>query len=184
MSPPGSTSSPRIISVIQGEYAVSGETGAAMSTVLGSCVAACLYDPVKQVGGMNHFLLPEAKSGDSQNVKYGAYLMELLINDLLKMGAQRHRLKVKLAGGAKMSKFLGDVGEKNIAFVRKYLSNEGLPVQWQSLGGLQARRIHFFPATGDLTEKFVQNDAQIDKAPARPADRTRTRTRPAGVELF
>lgn len=174
--------SPKIISVIQGEYAVSAEPGAAMSTVLGSCIAACLYDPVRQVGGMNHFLLPEARTGASQNVKYGAYLMELLINDLLKMGAQRSQLRVKLAGGGKMSKFLSDVGEKNIAFVNKYLANEGLPVEWRSVGGTQARRIHFYPTTGRLDEKSVRNDDQIDQAPAAAIP---ARRKPdAGVELF
>ncbi|MEL6570636.1 MAG: chemotaxis protein CheD [Pseudomonadota bacterium] len=182
MSSLASTAPKKVISVIQGEYSVSGEDGAAMSTVLGSCIAACLYDPVQRVGGMNHFLLPEARSGDSQNVKYGAYLMELLINDLLKMGAQRHRLRVKLAGGGKMSQFLGDVGEKNIAFVNRYLANEGLPVEWSSLGGTQARRIHFYPTTGQLLEKFVRNDAQIDQAPA--TSRTRARPQRPDVELF
>ncbi len=182
MSPLTSAAPGKVISVIQGEYAVSKEDGAAMSTVLGSCIAACLYDPVQRVGGMNHFLLPEARTGDSQNVKYGAYLMELLINDLLKMGAQRSRLRVKLAGGGKMSQFLGDVGAKNIAFVKKYLANEGLPVEWSSLGGTQARRIHFYPTTGQLVEKFVQNDAQIDKAP--PPSRQRPTQRSQDVELF
>lgn len=174
--------STKVISVIQGEYAVSADPNASMSTVLGSCVAACLYDPVQKVGGMNHFLLPEARTGDGQNVKYGAYLMELLINDLLKMGAQRHRLRVKLAGGGKMSKFLSDVGEKNIAFVNRYLANEGLPVDWKSLGGTQARRIHFSPTTGQLTEKFVQAAADLDKPAARPAPRVRKPA--ADVELF
>lgn len=169
----------KIVSVIQGEYAVSSDPHVAMSTVLGSCIAACIFDPVKRVGGMNHFLLPEARSGDGQNVKYGAFLMELLINDLLKHGAERHRMKVKLVGGAQMSKFLGDIGQKNIAFARRYLESEGMPVEWESLGGLQARRIHFFPTTGVLQEKFVMNDSDVDK-PVRP----RRRRPDAGVELF
>ncbi len=172
----------KVISVIQGEFAVSADPTACMSTVLGSCIAACLYDPTNKVGGMNHFLLPEARNGDSQHVKYGAHLMELLINDLLKMGAQRDRLRVKLAGGGKMSQFLGSVGEKNIEFVQKYLANEGIPIDWQSLGGRQARRIHFYPTTGRLTEKFVQAPKGIEasekgaRAPRRPAS--------SGVELF
>ncbi len=171
---------PQIISVIQGEYAVSDQPNVTMSTVLGSCIAACLYDQNRRVGGMNHFLLPEAKTGDGQNVKYGAYLMELLINDLLKMGAQRHHLRAKLVGGGKMSQLLGDVGAKNIEFGRRYLINEGIPIDWESMGGVQARRVHFYPTTGELKEKFVQNDAQIDK----PAVVARRPKRQSNVELF
>lgn len=170
----------QIISVIQGEFAVSDKPDAVMSTVLGSCIAACLYDLDRGVGGMNHFLLPEAQTGPGQNVKYGAYLMELLINNLLKKGAERRRLRAKLAGGARMSRFLSGVGSQNIDFARRYLQNEGIPVDWESLGGAQARRIHFYPATGQLTEKFVQNDGQIDAAPPRPL---RDRQKP-DIELF
>jgi chemotaxis protein CheD len=151
-----------------------------MTTVLGSCIAACLYDRHRGVGGMNHFLLPEAQTGDGQNVKYGAYLMELLINDLLKMGAQRHHLRAKLVGGGKMSRLLGDVGAKNAAFGHRYLESEGIPVDWESLGGVRARRVHFYPVTGELRERFVQSDAQID-TPARGARRPR---RTSNVELF
>lgn len=170
----------RVVSVIQGEFAVSDDPNVTMSTVLGSCIAACVYDLEQGVGGMNHFLLPEAQTGQSKDVKYGAYLMELLINNLLKKGAQRHRLKAKLAGGAKMSKFLGDVGTQNISFGRRYLSNEGIPVEWESLGGFQARRIHFSPTTGQLTERFVDNDPQIDQPVAKP----RRPAPKADVELF
>ena len=170
----------QIISVIQGEYAVSDQPDAVMTTVLGSCISACLYDPVRQVGGMNHFLLPEAQSGSGKDVKYGAYLMELLINTLLKKGAARQRLRAKLAGGAQMSRFLSGVGSQNIDFALRYLQNEGIAVDWQSLGGGQARRIHFVPTTGQLSEKFVRNDDQIDA----PRDRIpRTRIKP-DIELF
>ena len=158
----------KIVSVIQGEFAVSANPDVAMSTVLGSCIAACVYDPVNLVGGMNHFLLPEAQNGDGQNVKYGAFLMELLINDLLKIGAQRQNLRAKLIGGAKMSQFLGDIGAKNTQFARRYLHNEGIPVDWESLGGGRARRVHFYPTTGKVVEKFVENDVPIEKAQTPP----------------
>jgi len=168
-----------MISVIQGEYAVSEKPDAVMSTVLGSCIAACLFDPERRIGGMNHFLLPEAASGPGQNVKYGAYLMELLINELLKMGADRKRLRAKLLGGGKMSSLLNGVGEKNISFARRYLQREGIPVDWESLGGTQARRVHFYPASGRVTEKFVENDVpdEVIKPVRRPA-------RQSDVELF
>ena len=147
-----------IISVIQGEFAVSQKPNAVMSTVLGSCIGACLFDPEAGIGGMNHFLLPEAKTGDGQNVKFGAYLMELLINRLLRAGAARNRLQAKLAGGGKMNQHLKGVGEQNIAFARRYLENESIPIVWESLGGIRARRINFVPTTGVLEERFVAND--------------------------
>lgn len=170
--------SAEIINVIQGEYAVSSKPGVAMSTILGSCIAACLYDKQAGVGGMNHFLLPEAAKGPGQNVKYGAYLMELLINDLLKKGADRTRLRAKLLGGGKMNKFLGDVGAKNIEFGRRYLANEGIKVEWESVGGQQARRVHFYPTTGRITEKFVMNDT------AKETLTPRRRPVSSDVELF
>ncbi len=170
----------KIVSVIQGEYAVSDNPSVVMSTVLGSCIAACLYDKERGIGGMNHFLLPQAATGRVQDVKYGAYLMELLINNLLKKGAQRHLLRAKLSGGAKLNNFSGNVGMQNVEFARKYLGNEGIPIEWESLGGMQARRIHFNPVGGRLTERFVQSDSKIDESP-------RAERRPvpkADVELF
>lgn len=168
-----------MISVIQGEYAVSQQPDAVMTTVLGSCIAACLYDPIIKVGGMNHFLLPEATTGPAQNVKYGAYLMELLINEMLKIGADRTRLRAKLAGGAKMNSMLNGVGDKNIAFAKRYLLSEGIPIEWESLGGAQARRVHFYPISGRITEKFVANDLPIEAPRA-----VKRQERRQDVELF
>ena len=92
------------VHIIQGEYKVVSDPDVVLSTILGSCVAACLRDPVAGVGGMNHFLLPgsgNASLGGGDATRYGVHLMELLINGLLKKGARRDRLEAKVFGGAK-----------------------------------------------------------------------------------
>lgn len=125
-----------------------------ISTLLGSCVAACIYDPLRAIGGMNHFLLPDAGPGDafgepvSTSNRYGVFAMESLINALLARGASRSRLKVKLFGGGRILTQLSDVGRRNIDFVRRFVAVEGLPIAAEDLGGDQARRILMYPATG------------------------------------
>ena len=90
--------------VVQGEFAVTEDPDVMMGTILGSCVSACMRDPVAGVGGMNHFLLPgerETTDGGPQSMRYGVQSMELLLNALYRMGARRERLEVKLFGGAR-----------------------------------------------------------------------------------
>lgn len=147
--------SDRIVAVVQGEYRISREASDVMSTVLGSCVAACIFDVDSKIGGLNHFLLPGDSRGGSAELKYGSMAMELLINELLKAGARRSSMKVKLYGGARISAGLSDIGAKNIEFARNYVRREGFPVVDESLGGNQARRIHFRPTTGDVKLNLV-----------------------------
>lgn len=125
-----------------------------IGTLLGSCVAACIHDPVRGIGGMNHFLLPDAGPQDefaavvSSGARYGAFAMESLINALLSRGASRQRLQVKLFGGARVLARLSDVGARNIEFVRRYVATEGLTVVGADLGGEQPRKLLMYPATG------------------------------------
>ncbi|HEX6993050.1 MAG TPA: chemoreceptor glutamine deamidase CheD [Gammaproteobacteria bacterium] len=125
-----------------------------ISTLLGSCVAACIYDPLRAIGGMNHFLLPDGGPGDrdgapiSSSNRYGVFAMESLINALLARGASKARLKVKLFGGGRILSRLSDVGARNIEFVRRFVETERLPIEAEDLGGEQARRVLMFPATG------------------------------------
>ena len=110
------------VHVTQGESHVTTDPQVVMTTVLGSCIAACIRDPQAGVGGMNHFLLPDAGDGRGGDaVRYGAYAMELLINDLLKKGARRERLEAKIFGGAKLFDGLSDVGASNSAFAERFL---------------------------------------------------------------
>ena len=122
----------------------------ALVTLLGSCVAACLYDPALQLGGMNHFMLPGGDINDATSARYGVNAMELLINDLLKRGARRQRLQAKVFGGGNvLSGFHSDpIGTRNANFVQAYLAAEGIPVVASDLGDNQARKVCFFVQSG------------------------------------
>ncbi|KAK0331538.1 hypothetical protein LTR94_028535, partial [Friedmanniomyces endolithicus] len=119
----------RRLHVGQGEHRVTDDPHVVLSTILGSCVSMCLRDPVARVGGMNHFLLPEASSADvgaEASRRYGAYAMELLINEVLKAGGRRDRLEAKLFGGGRMFDGLRDVGRANADFAERFLRDEGI----------------------------------------------------------
>jgi chemotaxis protein CheD len=145
--------------VVQGTYYVSGHPEAQLSTVLGSCISVCLFDPVAAIGGMNHFLLAAGRGEDSGHIRFGVNAMEKLINELLKSGAVRSRLQAKLFGGARMSANLSDIGKANAAFAEGFLQNEGIPVISKSVGGNSARRLVFRPATGQAKMLFVPIDS-------------------------
>jgi chemotaxis protein CheD len=144
------------VKILPGEYYVTrGEE--AVSTVLGSCISACVRDPVKNVGGMNHFMLPEDSSTGPNSwldpavglaTRYGSYAMESLINDLLKLGATRERLEIKVFGGGRVLSGMTDVGARNIDFVRSYIQLEGYRITAEDLGGTQPRKVVYFPASG------------------------------------
>jgi chemotaxis protein CheD len=144
------------VKILPGEYYVS-RSEEAISTVLGSCISACVRDPVRNVGGMNHFMLPEDVSTGPNNwldpaiglaTRYGSYAMESLINDLLKLGATRDRLEIKVFGGGRVLSGMTDVGARNISFVRSFLQLEGYRISAEDLGGTQPRRVVYFPTTG------------------------------------
>jgi chemotaxis protein CheD len=174
------------VHVTQGESHVSSDPSVVMTTVLGSCIAACLRDPTTGIGGMNHFLLPD--SGDRSKdggdaVRYGAYAMELLINGLLKKGARRDRLEAKIFGGGKLFDGLSDVGASNAAFAERFLRDEGIPIVSSSTGGLSARRVEFWPASGRVRQRLVA----VDNAPMevrRPAPMPAPAAHSGELELF
>lgn len=137
------------IHVIQGECRVSSDANVVLTTTLGSCISACLRDPVAKVGGMNHFLLPEGQDEEeSASLRYGAYAMEVLVNRLLRAGATRPRLEAKLFGGGRLSDGLMDIGEKNATFAEQFLVREGIALVGGSLRGRSARRIQYWPVSG------------------------------------
>lgn len=157
----------RRINIIQGEFEVSADPATVITTLLGSCVAACLYDPVAQVGGMNHFLLPGQAPGSAMAARYGVHLMELLVNGLLKKGASRDRLRAKLFGGAATLKGLGDIGEANAAFARGFLEREGIAFTGGSLGGKRGRRLQFWPVSGRARQLFMGRSEDVPASPAK-----------------
>jgi chemotaxis protein CheD len=161
------------VNIIQGEYKVISDPDVVLTTILGSCVAACLRDPVAGVGGMNHFLLPGsidqvASGGDA--TRYGVHLMELLINGLLKKGARRDRLEAKIFGGAKTISTFSNVGEQNGKFATQFLMDEGIPVVSSSIGGEFGRKLEFWPVSGrarqyPLTGAETQKTVQLEQRP-------------------
>lgn len=152
-------------SVIQGRYAIGTRSGDVLVTILGSCVATCLFDPVAGVGGLNHFLLPDGHRDDPNSAKYGLNLMELLINALLKAGARRDRLQGKLFGGARMLAGITSIGDLNADFARRFLAEEGIPCLSASLGGEQARKLRFWPRDGRAQQLLLPRDAELPPPP-------------------
>ena len=144
--------------VIQGEFMISADPADVLSTILGSCVAAFMRDPVAGVGGLNHFLLPGGDTSDKTAMKYGLNAMELLINGLLKRGAKHNRLEAKLFGGARIVPGLTDIGAANGRFAEEFLRREGISYLGGSLGGDQGRKIRVWPVNGQVQQmRFPAN---------------------------
>lgn len=157
---------PQSVYIAQGEYAVADQKGAVISTILGSCVSTCLWDPEARVGGMNHFLLPKGIRGQGTE-SFGANAMELLINAMIHLGAAKPRLRAKVFGGAAMRKGFTKVGEMNGQFVLDYLHKESIPCDGHSLGGDLARRVEFEPFSGKARQRLV-TDRIVDEVVAPP----------------
>ncbi len=153
--------------ILPGEYYIAmGDE--IISTVLGSCISACIRDPAIRIGGMNHFMLPEHTSTDihSQDVtntsaRYGSYAMEHMINTILANGGRRERLEIKLFGGGKVLQTATDVGSRNIQFVQNYLQMENLPVNSEDLGDLHPRKVLYFPHSGRVLMKKLPIDESL-----------------------
>lgn len=160
----------KYVTVLQGECRVSKDPEVVLSTVLGSCVAVCMHDPEASIGGMNHFLLPGDSAGGSGDMRYGVHSMELLINDMLKLGAQRRRLVAKVFGGASVIKKQSNIGKSNGEFATSFLQREGIPVRAQDLGGTQARRLKFQASSGDVQHLLVPPTSDLME-PARPKNK-------------
>ena len=148
-----------MVKMFPGEFYVTKKTDEVLVTVLGSCVSACIRDPIAGVGGMNHFMLPHHSSGkwgdDSSSARFGNFAMEKLINELIKSGAARERMEVKVFGGGNVTDTSNAVGTDNAAFVLRYLAAEGLRCAAQDLGGLLPRRIHYYPSTGRVVRRLL-----------------------------
>lgn len=150
------------VKLLPGEYHVTNED-LVQVTVLGSCVAACIRDASSGIGGMNHFMLPDAGGGESDRFgstgRYGIHAMELLINGLLKLGAKRSNLEAKVFGGGNVMRSLNhaNVGARNAKFVLELLANENIPVIAQDLEDVYPRKVYFFPREGRVLIKKLLN---------------------------
>jgi len=149
--------------ILPGEYYVTNRDEI-ITTVLGSCVSACIRDRVFGIGGMNHFMLPQSDSGSwggaaeptSTATRYGNYAMEHMINDILSHGGHRRNLEVKIFGGGQIIRSMTDVGKRNIEFVLDYLRTEGLTVVGSDVGDIYPRKVVYFPASGRVRVKKLK----------------------------
>lgn len=157
--------------ILPGEYYATGRD-MVLVTVLGSCVCACIRDRVSGIGGMNHFMLPESGQDRSnplgESARYGAYAMEILINQLLKMGAKRSNFEAKVFGGASVLRgfTVNNVGERNAEFVLQFLKTEKIAVAAQDMLDIYPRKVYYFPTTGLVRVKSlrqVHNDTIITR---------------------
>ncbi|UAA38751.1 chemoreceptor glutamine deamidase CheD [Paraneptunicella aestuarii] len=146
--------------ILPGEYYVT--TGQeVITTVLGSCISVCVYDPVQGIGGMNHFMLPSSRKDDmgllSESFRYGDVAMERLVNDLLRNGADKSRLIFKAFGGGQIIKHMTAIGQRNISFLHKFMTMEGYKLKASDLGGPHPRKVVFFPLEGSVKVKRLQH---------------------------
>ncbi len=158
-----------VTTIHQGDCLVGGEEDLTFSTILGSCISACIRDRDARIGGMNHFLLAEpsgaAKDRYGASARYGAFAMEQLINKVLSRGSGRKgALEIKVFGGGLINAALSDVGAKNIEFVREFLHNEGYELASEDVGGSFARRVMFKPHSGRAFVKRLDSSAAANVA--------------------
>ena len=176
------------IKILPGEFFVTTRD-MLLVTVLGSCVAACIRDPERGIGGMNHFMLPDGGAGAmSKSARYGGYAMELLVNELIKSGARRGALEAKVFGGGRVMASLSsaNVGERNSEFVLDYLRQEGIPILAQDLQDRHARKIYFFPRAGRVLVKKLErvNNDTLARREREYQERLAREDASGDIELF
>jgi chemotaxis protein CheD len=176
------------VKVLPGEYFVHDED-MLVTTTLGSCIAACLWDRQQRVGGMNHFMLPDgAGGGGTDNGRYGAFAMDLLIGEMVKRGATRSTMEAKVFGGGAVISGMNsiNVGERNAAFVMDYLRTERITVVSKDVLDIYARKVCFLPASGKaMVKRLASTNTEALAAQERAAA---TKVTPAGgsgsIDLF
>jgi chemotaxis protein CheD len=179
------------VKVLPGEFFVSADD-IVLSTVLGSCISACIWDRTAGIGGMNHFMLPGADNGkDSDPIglagRYGVFAMEQLINELIKRGGRKLNFEAKLFGGGHVMRNFTtmNVGERNAGFVLEFLKTEGIRIASQDLLDVYPRRVVFFPNSGRaLSKKLAQADASLVAAEQQYDASLKKRSTGGDVELF
>jgi chemotaxis protein CheD len=179
------------VKILPGQYHAGAADGGSIATLLGSCVSTCLWDPITRVGGMNHFMLPGERAATlspwAESARFGLYAMEVLINEMLRLGADRRRLVAKVFGGARVLQGFDslDVGAQNSQFVLQFLREEGIPVAAQDLLGVHPRKLHFFPATGKVqVKKLTLHPEEVQQQERDYLSRLARRRGGGDVELF
>lgn len=150
---------PSEIRLVVGDVKASRDA-VALRTILGSCVAACLFDPTAGVGGMNHFLLPEGDEAGHLPNRFGVQAMELLINEIMHLGGDRRRLQAKVFGAGNVVAAITkrpSVGERNATFIRAFLAAEQIPLVAEKLEGRQPLEVVFYPRTGRVLVRELES---------------------------
>ncbi|KJV27210.1 chemoreceptor glutamine deamidase CheD [Luteibacter yeojuensis] len=181
------------VKILPGEFYVSTQEEM-ISTVLGSCVSACVRDTRRRIGGMNHFMLPEPASTERDSwgstvgraARYGNDAMEQLINSILKAGGRRDDLEVKIFGGGRVLQTMTDIGQRNIAFVQRYIATENLKLCAADVGDIYPRHVHFFPVSGKVRVRQLRatHDTQLADREKRYLKRLENDPIKGEVELF
>lgn len=179
-----------IVTLKPGEYHASA-SGELIGTVLGSCIAVCLYDRAAGVGGMNHFMLPVQLSGAgawgdiiATPARYGVAAMELLINDMLKLGASRANFEAKVFGGARVLSGMSDIGRSNIDFVRGFCERERIPVVRSDVGGERPRQLICDTLDGRVLMRYLQRAPDVATRERDYLNNPRPRPQAGEVDLF
>jgi chemotaxis protein methyltransferase CheR len=149
--------------IVSGDV-VASATSLEISTVLGSCVAACLFDPEARIGGMNHFMLPSHTDDPSISARYGVHAMEILINEIMKLGGDRRRLQAKVFGGSRVLQLKDqrfNVARSNSEFVRKFLAIEKIPILAERLDDEVPLRVHFLTDSGRAFVKAISRSVPL-----------------------
>ncbi len=153
-----------VIKIFSGDLYVSKSGNEMISTILGSCVSACIRDPYAGVGGMNHFLLPDGGDINIKNsdaARYGVFAMENLINEILKAGGSKERLEIKVFGGGNVINSSSFIGSKNSEFIRSFLYKEGFINFSEDLEGAHPRRVHYYPKTGKVMMRLLRRQEDM-----------------------
>ena len=150
------------INVLPGHFHVTDNPNDAITTLLGSCVAACVRDPSTGLGGLNHFLLPAPKDiGTDKDLatRYGDSAMNALLGTLIRKGARRDLLEIKIFGGANLfpTSNARTVGDSNQKFILDFIRAEGLKLVTKHMGGNHGRRIYYHPASGKVKMQLMPN---------------------------
>jgi len=175
--------------ILPGEFYVTAHNEA-ITTILGSCISACVRDPKVGLGGMNHFMLPISQSASSiekaDAARYGNFAMEQMINDILRNGGVRQNLEIKIFGGGRVMRGVTDVGKKNIEFVKEYIQLEGLSLLAEDVGGNYPRKVMYHPKTGKVKMKRLlsQHNNTVESRDESYFDKITHQKTEGDIELF
>ena len=175
--------------ILPGEYYVTSNQEV-VTTVLGSCISVCVYDPVNLIGGMNHFMLPSGNNDNdimSQSFRYGDVAMEKLVNVILRHGGNKAELIFKAFGGGQIIKNMTSIGQRNISFLHKFMTMEGYKLSASDLGGPHPRKVVFNPLDGKVKLKRLQhmhNDTILERENRYETEISRQEEVTGEIDLF